>query len=74
MSMVTRTIRELGGEIDAEIMMLSRDPKHPFAQMDWRHIAPIVELVMGVLARHNGTVIVNDEDLPVPPLPRRSST
>ena len=29
-----------------------------------------IDLVMGVLARHNGEAIKNDDDLPVAPLPR----
>lgn len=72
--MESRTIRELGGEIDAEITMLARDPLHPLAQMDWRHIAPIVGIAMGVLARHCGTTIVNDGGLPVTPLPREPTS
>ena len=74
MTQTTRTIRELGGEIWAEIQICVRDPQHPLAQMDWRHLAPITDIVMGVLARHNGTAIVNDEDLPVAPLPQKSFT
>jgi hypothetical protein len=67
-----RTIREVGGEIAAEITIRLRDPQHPLAQMDGRHKETIIDVVMGVLARHAGAKIVNDEGLPVAPLPKKS--
>jgi hypothetical protein len=67
-----RTIREFGGEVAAEITIRLRDSQHCLAQMDWRHKEAIIDVVMGVLARHAGTKIVNDEDLPVAPLPKKS--
>lgn len=54
-----RTIRELGGEVWAELMLRPPDS-------DPRLHDAIVDTVMGVLARH---LIVNDEDLLVSPLP-----
>ncbi|HSZ58168.1 MAG TPA: hypothetical protein VK797_21065 [Tepidisphaeraceae bacterium] len=34
--MKERTIRELGGEIFAELFVRQRDSKEPLAQLDWR--------------------------------------
>ena len=58
-----RTIRELGGELWAE---LSPQPEEKVPR---RARAAIVDILMGVLARHAGSVIENDRDLPVEPLP-----
>jgi hypothetical protein len=59
-----RTIRELGGEIWAELE--KRIPDH---RADWRTRGSIVDVVMGVLAAHAGEMIENDVDLPVETLP-----
>lgn len=69
--MTERTIRELGGEIAAEITIRQRDPQHPLAHMDWRYTAHVIDVVMGVLARYTGATIINDEDLPVTSLPKK---
>ena len=60
----SRTVRELGGEIWAE---LSR--RIPNDELDWERKNKVVDLIMGVLARHIDSTIENDPDLPVPPLP-----
>lgn len=60
-----RTIRELGGEIHAELT------KIPEAELHWQVKNAVLDLVMGVLARHSGSVLENDRDLPVTPLPVR---
>jgi hypothetical protein len=62
-----KTIRELGGEIWAELSFI------PETTLDWETRNAVVDLVIGVLARHSGSVLSNDEDLPVSPLPVRSS-
>jgi len=61
----TRTVRELGGEVWSELERC--DVAH---DVDWRVRNAIVDLVMGVLARHAGKQIENDADLPVTPLKR----
>jgi hypothetical protein len=60
--MEAKTIRELGGEIAAELFRI------PESELPWGTQSKIVDIVMGVLARHSGEVIKNDEDLPVAPL------
>jgi hypothetical protein len=61
------TVRELGGEIWAELSSLSD------GELPWQTKNRVVDLVMGVIARHVGTAIRNDADLPVEPLPERSN-
>ena len=58
-----RTVRELGGEIWAELRCFSE------AELHWQIRNRVVDVVMGVLARHVGTEIRNDLDFPVSPLP-----
>jgi len=58
-----RTVRELGGEIWSELLKAIPEEK-----LDWRVKNEIVDVVMGVLARHVGDTIGNDDDLPVEPL------
>jgi hypothetical protein len=60
-----RTIRELGGEVWAELSSL------PEGDLPWQVRSDVVDVVMGVLARHGGSVLENDPDLPVAPLPIR---
>ena len=62
-----RTVRELGGEIWAELEYRVGD------ECDWQVRNKIVELVMTVLARHENTVIINDADLPVKPLTKHDT-
>lgn len=64
----SRTVRELGGEIWAE---LSR--RIPDDELDWQKKNQIIDLIMGVLARHSNCSIQNDPDLPVVPLPVESN-
>jgi hypothetical protein len=61
------TVRELGGEIWAELWSF------PDAELHWETKNRVVDLVMGVIARHVGATIRNDADLPVDPLPARSN-
>jgi hypothetical protein len=61
----SRTIRELGGEFWAELFYFSEEDIH------WRTKDAVVDLLVRVLARHSEKVLVNDEDLPVEPLPLR---
>ena len=68
-SVKQKTIRELGGEIWAEIAQLQNDADDSLiGKTDFRVAQELSDLVMGVLARHEGSVIVNDRDLPVKPL------
>lgn len=63
------TIRELGGEIWSELRnQVSED------DVDWRTKNLVVDIVMGVLARHDGKRIVNDEDIPVKALEKSYSS
>jgi hypothetical protein len=66
-----RTVRELGGELWAELEMLSRESNGLAFGMDWQHQHQLVDFAMSVIARHCGKVIVNDEGLEVVPLPFR---
>lgn len=58
-----KTVRELGGEIYSELDQRIADEK-----VSWQTKTEIVDLIMGVLARHAGSRIENDEGLPVAPL------
>lgn len=60
----TRTIRELGGEIWAEMNNRVSESEANFEVKN-----RIVDIAMGVLARYAGAVLENDEGLPVEPLP-----
>ena len=65
-----KTVRELGGEIWSEITRLqnAEDTSSRIVSIDFQASNELCDLVMGVLARHVGTTITNDEDLPVTPL------
>jgi hypothetical protein len=69
--MKERTVRELGGEIWAEITTRMREKQGAFTNLDVPTLNATIDLIMGVLARYNGVVIVNDPDLPVIPLPQQ---
>ncbi len=60
-----RTVRELSGEIWAEVQS-----RFSNEEIDWRVQGRLADVVMGILARHAGKVIENDRDLPVLPLPK----
>ncbi len=64
----SRTVRQLGGELWLELRTALSE-----TEADWQARNRIVEIAMGVLARHSGSVIENDHDLPVEPLPARKS-
>ena len=59
MSENTKSVRELGGEIWAQLRGVEG--------LDWRVLNLVTDEILGVLARHVGTTIVNDPDLPVQP-------
>lgn len=65
-----KTIRELGGEFWAEIQKRIHDGDVKLKNLDIDAENAVVEIMMGVLARHEGMFIKNDADLPVAPLPR----
>jgi hypothetical protein len=60
----SRTIRELGGELWAELSSM------PPTQLHWKVRDIVVDIIMGVLARHSGSIMENDRDLPVTPRPQ----
>jgi hypothetical protein len=64
----SRSIRELGGEIWGEL-----NPRIDDLGVPWEAEIEIIDLVMGVLARYDGYLIVNDTDLPVEALPHSES-
>ena len=73
--MKSRTIRELGGEIwlglgrERELLLAQGDER--LKNLDWQTLNASIDVIMGILARHEDTVIINDFDLPVEPLARR---
>jgi hypothetical protein len=64
----SRTVRELGGEISAE---LNYAFVHPEEKIPWQLVEAAVDIIMRTLARRVGTTITMDEDFPVEPLPHR---
>jgi len=62
-----RSIRELGGEIWAEV-----GQTFPDDVIEWQTKNELADLVMGVLARYDGYLLMNDRDVPVTPLPHRA--
>ena len=69
------TIRELGGEVLAELEQTCSfragevaDLLRHVNEFDFRALYTFVDVMMSILARHENTVIVNDSDLPVAPL------
>ena len=66
--MKNRTVRELGGEVWAEITarMLHGDGKLKDLPVEALH--EIIDLMTAVLARYKGTIIEDDAELPVVPL------
>jgi hypothetical protein len=71
----TRTVRELSGELFAELSESVTRGEAPSEVIEAdRHgvlVAWVTDIVLGTLARYEGFLIVNDNDLPVTPLPRR---
>ena len=71
--MAEKTVRELTGEIWAELESESRNAAmngSPLKTMSVDALNRILDVIMGVLARHENTLLVNDRDLPVEPLGR----
>ena len=65
--MTDKTVRELSGEIWAETNRVLLERGEDF---DVELLNKFVDVSLGVLARHVGTTIQNDSDLPVEPLPQ----
>ena len=59
-------MRELGGEIWTEVNYRIDEEG-----CDWRVKSELIDIVMGVLARHANKKLVNDSDLPVEPLEQK---
>lgn len=62
-----KTIRELGGEVWAELHRI------PEPELGWQTRERVVDIVMGVLARYSELEVRNDTDLPVSPLDPNTS-
>ena len=71
--MSTKTIRELGGEIWAELNSARESPASTLGALNWKQTIAISEFVMSVLARHVGVRLIQDEGLEVSPLPTEPS-
>lgn len=67
--MKQRTIRELGGEVWAEISTRRHHGHIKLKDLQQEALDEIMDLLVGVLARYKGVQIEDDEDLPVTPLP-----
>jgi hypothetical protein len=66
-------VRELAGEIWAEWNMekLNAPDNSALTKVPVDAEQHLLDILMGVLARHEGSVIVIDQDIPVEPLPKR---
>jgi len=71
--MDNHTIREIGGEFFWELERAIRagelrgDDRYEGFRWDTRGY--VIDLMMAVLARHEGETMTNDQDIPVEPLP-----
>lgn len=65
--MSNRTVRELGGEIATEIWKNQWQSPSKLANIPSDKVDLIVDIVMQVLARHEGCRIAQDEGLAVAP-------
>lgn len=69
MQIPKRTIRELGGEIWAEVRSrIGQNKDGEVAEV--QAVSQFVDIAMGVLARYENHQIVNDQDFPVARLPK----
>jgi hypothetical protein len=62
---------EIADELQFELLNSLEKPAHPFSGFTVQMKGAVLDLVMAILARHDGEVLVNDPTLPVPPLPDR---
>lgn len=69
-----KSVRELGGEIWAELNYECGSEVSPLSHIDYVTLDQLTDFVMSILARHIDTVIVNDEGLEVEPRPRSNPT
>jgi hypothetical protein len=67
------TVRELGGEIWAELFCEQRDGQAQLRGLRVETTEALIDLILGVLARHVGDSIKNDLDLPVAPRSLRNN-
>lgn len=69
------SVRLLGGEIWSEMTMLQLDESNRslIKETDCKVVQEICDLAMGVLARHFGEMIADDEEFPVTPLVKKFS-
>lgn len=70
----TRSVRELGGEIWAELDAERRKDGSVFARLDHSTNDHLADFIMSILARHIDTTIVNDTGLEVTPRPEPTTT
>ena len=60
------TVRELGGEIWAQIMKKRWEPQgKELVSLEEEDFSIIINIILGVLAKHEHKVIINDADFPV---------
>ncbi len=70
MSTTTKSVRELGGELWAELNRERESPNSKLASITWQQSNDLCDFLMSVLARHVGTQIGSDDGLEVNPRPR----
>ena len=73
MTQKQKTVRELGGEIWAELDAERRKEGSAFSQLDHSTNDQLADFVMSILARHINTTIINDAGLEVAPRPKTTA-
>lgn len=71
--MIAKSVRELGGELWAEMEFRRQDRDLTLEKLSYKEISELTDFLMRVLVRHAGCIIENDKDLPVEPLPKLMS-
>ncbi len=60
-----KTVRELGGEIWAELQEERHNPHSPLPRFGVEEADALIDFLMSILVRHTGATIINDPGLPV---------
>lgn len=68
-----KSVRELGGEMWAELDAERRKEDSVFSKLDHSTHDHLADFIMSILARHIDTTIVNDDGLEVEPRPRTNT-
>jgi len=74
MTQKQKSVRELGGEIWAELDAERRKSDSVFSSLDHTMNDELTDFVMSILARHTNTTIVNDDGLEVMARPNTTMT